>query len=603
MRRFFRPALLLLLLIGFCFASHDLLAQRRAYSGGEDNEKVAKNKPATKLATRFRRPVALAFSDDQNWLYAANRDGSISVVDLKKQQVVGEHAVGKQLSDLIALPKSNILLATDQAAHELLLLKAEGQRITVTQRLKVNSYPVGVVATRDRRRCYVTSLWSRRLTFIDLPEGKPAQVSDTLDMPYAPRKQLLVRDDKKLIVADSFGGKLGIVDTDTRKLTVIREVPGHNIRGLGVSGDGSMLLVAHQMLNELAHTVRNDVHWGLLMSNDLRWLRLDAVLDPKADLYKGAHMHPLGEAGSATADPGALAVAPDSTVVVTLSGVDEISLGREKDFSLYRLGAGKRPTAVVIRADSRRAFIANTFSDSVSVIDLVNRETVLEILLGPPIKLSSAERGELLFHDGMLSHDGWMSCQSCHTNGHTNSMLNDNFSDKSFGAPKRVLSLLGKSGTEPLAWSGGSQSFPEQIRKSIVNTMQSDKEPSDRQVTDIAAYLETLISPPSIDQARGTVDEKAISRGSALFGSLNCNRCHAPPTYTTPKLYNVGLSDKLGNKRFNPPSLRGVGQRGPYFHEGQAKTLNEVFRKFRHKLPRDLTDDELRDLTSFLRSL
>ena len=49
-----------------------------------------------------------------------------------------------------------------------------------------------------------------------------------------------------------------------------------------------------------------------------------------------------------------------------------------------------------------------------------------------------------------------MSCHSCHTDGHTNGQLNDNLSDfKTFGAPKRVLSLLGKRDTMPLAWNGG----------------------------------------------------------------------------------------------------------------------------------------------------
>ena len=62
--------------------------------------------------------------------------------------------------------------------------------------------------------------------------------------------------------------------------------------GLTVS-DGKMLIVAHQMLNELAHTVRNDVHWGLLMSNDLRWLKVESVLKGGEELYTGAHMHPL----------------------------------------------------------------------------------------------------------------------------------------------------------------------------------------------------------------------------------------------------------------------------------------------------------------------
>ena len=58
----------------------------------------------------------------------------------------------------------------------------------------------------------------------------------------------------------------------------------------------------------------------------------------------------------------------------------------------------------------------------------------------------------------------------------------------------------------------------------------------------------------------------------------------------------VNLSDKFGNDRFNPPSLLGVGQRGPYFHDNRAKKLADVFRTYGHQLDRELDEKELADL-------
>ena len=58
----------------------------------------------------------------------------------------------------------------------------------------------------------------------------------------------------------------------------------HNIRGLHLADQDSMLVATHQMLNELAHTSRNDIHWGLLMSNDLRWIPVEAFLQKKRPL-------------------------------------------------------------------------------------------------------------------------------------------------------------------------------------------------------------------------------------------------------------------------------------------------------------------------------
>lgn len=560
----------------------------------------------TAVASRLRRPVALVLSDDESLLYVANqKSGSLSMVDAVRRELVKDLDLGKSLSDLVPVPAGNLLLATDESTHELIVLAPSGRELRVRQRLAVSPYPVSVVVSRDGRQAFVASLWSRRLSVVELPSeaASEAKVSQVIDLPFAPRRQVLVKSDRRLIVADAFGGRLAILDPAAGKVESVREVPGHNIRGLGVSSDGSMLLISHQMLNELAHSIRNDVHWGLLMSNDLRWLRLDNVLDAKADLYQGAHMHPLGGASNAAGDPAGLAVTSRGAVVVALAGVGEIAVGKESDFGFYRHKVGKRPTALTISKDGRMAYAANTFSDSVSAVDLVDRETLAEISLGTKPDLSLAERGELLFYDAALSHDSWMSCHSCHTDGHTNGLLNDNLSDDSFGAPKRVLSLLARMDTAPFAWNGSAKDASEQIKKSLEVTMQSDVSPSDKRIESLTAYLETLASPPSLDVLRGTRDSAAVARGEALFAEQRCNRCHAPPTYTTPRTYDVGLEDKQGNRKFNPPSLRGVGHREPYFHDNRAKDLDDVLRNFRHQLKRDLSDGEVGDLKAFLRSL
>jgi DNA-binding beta-propeller fold protein YncE len=580
-------------------------AARSDEYGREDKAPPPREVKSEEEGGRLRYPQSLVLSQDGKRLYVANRrSGSLSVINVAERKLVGETRLGEMLSDLAALPDGR-LLAVDEQAHQLLTIEVEGDKPRVVRRTAVAKYPVGVAVSQDGRRCYVTSLWSRRLTILQ-PAGQadqPDHVLHVLDLPFAPRCVLPLEDRRKLIVADGFGGRLGVVDPALGKLLLVHDFPGHNIRGLGVSTNRRMLLVSHQMLNELAHTVRNDVHWGLLMSNDLRWLQLDNVLTAGANLYERGHMHPLGEAGSATGDPAGLAVAPDGMVVVALAGVGEVAIGVENDFSLQRIGVGRRPTAVVISGDSRFAYVANTFDDTISIVDLKEREAVGTISLGPLRELTKVERGEQLFYNARLSHDSWMSCNSCHTDGHTNGLLSDNLSDKSFGAPKRVLSLLGRAGTEPFAWNGSSASYSEQIRKSISLTMQGDETPPDRDVEALAAFLATLQPPPSIDDARGTRDDKAVARGQAVFKSQKCNRCHQQPSYTSPGLYDVGLIDKQGNRTFNPPTLRGVGQRGPYFHDAGAAALRDVFEIHGHQLQDDLTEEQLEDLLAFLRSL
>jgi YVTN family beta-propeller protein len=250
----------------------------------------------------------------------------------------------------------------------------------------------------------------------------------------------------------------------------------------------------------------------------------------------------------------------------------------------------------------RRVYVANTFSDSISVVDLHEAKVVAEIALGPAVQLSSAQRGEVLFHDARLSQDAWFSCHSCHVDGHTSGQLNDNFTDGSFGTPKRVLSLLGAADTGPWAWGGHIETLEDQTRRSITGTMQG-KAPTADQVRDLVSYLRTLPAPPPLAKARNTVEPDAVQRGRKVFVRHKCNTCHTPPTYTSAKAYDVGLKEEGGAGHYNPPSLRGVSQGGPYFHDGRARTLADVFTRVRHQLADDLSAEELADLLRFLGSL
>jgi YVTN family beta-propeller protein len=563
---------------------------------------VVASSSAAELATQLRRPIAILPSADSQRLFVANRDsGSISVIDIALGQVVAEHSIGKRLADLVSLPNSNQLLAVDEAAHELLLLQPGGDAIQVAQRLAVSPYPVSICVAPGGKQATIASLWSRRLTFVEL--GESLKIAGVLDLPFAPRCQLRLPSGQ-LLVADSFSGRLALVDPASKELVATREFPGHNIRGLGVSPGGEMLIVSHQMLNELAHSIRNDIHWGLLMSNDLRWLKVESVLAGGKSLYHGAHMHPLGESGKGGGDPGGVDVAANGTVCVAISGVDQVAIGKEGDFSMFRVNVGRRPTAVRIAQDGQTAFVANTFDDSISIVDLKGRKVAATISLGPQPELSLVQQGELLFHNAKLSHDGWMSCQSCHTDGHANGQMNDNFSDKSFGAPKRVPSLLGGvKDTLPLAWNGQVQTLARQIHNSVETTMQREDQLPQDQVQAIAAYVNSLERPPPLDELRGTQDAAAVERGRLVFEKRDCASCHAAPTYTTPTAYDVGLKDAQGNTEFNPPSLRGLSHRSPFFHDNSAATLEKVFLKRGHPSDAEYSAEEVKDLAAFLRSL
>ena len=569
-----------------------------------DSSSIAEevSSPELHRHTHWRNPVALVLADDGGHAYIANRRaGSISVIDLEKREVLTEVPVAERLSDLVRLSERR-MLATDEKRGRLLLLDCQGAKVSVISQLDGLGEPVCVRPTADRRLCCVTSLWSRAAIVVAI-ENAAAQPAlrrvQAVPLPLNPRRMLWLPDERRFVLADAFGGRLAVLDPESGRLESVRELPAHNIGDLQLSADGRSLLVTHQILNARSSTEFNNVHWGILMSNVVRTIPLTAVCDPAADLGRLSQTVLLGEVGKAGADPATIALAPDGRWVVALSGVGGVSVLQAEQAIQYRIPAGLRPTALCTYAQGTRALAADTLGDAVHVLDVNEGESLAAIPLGPIPELTAVDRGERLFYNARISNDGWMSCHSCHVDGHSNGQVNDNFSDGTDGAPKRVLSLLGVAETGPWAWNGKMRELEAQLVKSTRDTMQG-KGLTPEQAADLAEFLRTLHLPAS---ARPADRDESLERGRGVFEREGCSRCHAPPTYTSPGRYDVGLRDELGETRFNPPSLRGVGQRDRLFHDNRAAGLDDVLTRHRHQLDAELSDDDLRDLLRFLRSL
>ncbi|MCC7420051.1 MAG: c-type cytochrome [Planctomycetaceae bacterium] len=592
--------------------------------------RVSVNAQDASSLSALRRPVALAV-DSGRLFVATSQDGSISTLDPTARKVLATVRVGKSLSDLTKLGDGRHLLATDETDHAILLLATEKQpEVEVVARLPVSKHPVRVVAGHDLNWAAVSSLWSQRLTLIRIERSDDKaprlSVSKTIDLDFAPRGLLVLPADaaksesnegkastsERLLVADAFGGRMIVVDPQTGATTSSLTVAGHHLRGLAIHAATSStampktsLLIAHQLLNSNTSTTHEHVFWGAVIGNRLRAIELADVLDGKRHEAAPGSVEVLGRPSAAAGDPGAVVVTKAGATVIALSGINEVAVRRRPEDVFSERSVGQRPTAVVLSADERTAYIANSLDDSISFLDIESlKVTTVPLSQEKKPPLTLAERGERLFYDSRLSLDGWYSCHSCHTDGHTNGMLNDNLGDEYFGAPKKILSLLGTSETMPWAWNGAAPSLEAQLRKSLTVTMQADGDDiTEDNIQALKAYLSTLTPPPGLDVARGTVDAAAIERGAAVFRKQACADCHAPATYTTPGTFDVGIHDERGMKAFNPPSLRGVSQRAPYFHDNRAATLPDVIGRFRHGVKGDLSDAERADLLAFLRSL
>jgi hypothetical protein len=120
----------------------------------------------------------------------------------------------------------------------------------------------------------------------------------------------------------------------------------------------------------------------------------------------------------------------------------------------------------------------------------------------------------------------------------------------------------------------------------------------------------------------------AEQRGQGIFNNRGCNVCHAGSLFSDNAFHNIGVRPQTedtgrfqvtGNTNnigeFRTPSLRNVGLRGPYFHNGRFATLEEVVAFYNrggdfdapninHNLirPLGLNPQQQSDLVAFLRN-
>ena len=563
-------------------------------------------------------------ADDCLWI--ANRQtGSISIVDLASGNVQNEIVVSERLDDLITIPDTRALIAVDSESHQLLVLErslesngVSGLRTLSTQ--PVAKYPVSLAVSPNGELLTCASKWSRRLTIIEsklLLSGNASQ--KIVDLPFVPLRQCFL-DNRFVLIADAHGGELAIVNAVNGELRSRQKLIGHNIRGLSLSKAGSEsadrvtepgIIISHQILNVASSTTRSTISWGGVISNTLHAIPVRELFrsssTQNAESIHGS-LFPLGHEGQGTGDPSGIALGRHGQAYVALRGMSEVAMRPLRSRTLTRVPVGRGPTQLILDEDRDRLFVLSQFDDSISELNATSMSLVRTIRLGknpPPDNI--VRTGEELFFDSRLSLDGWFSCHSCHSDGHTTGQLNDNFGDESFGTPKQILSLLGTGHTKPWAWNGNLVDLHEQIRKSIEFTMagpgKHSPEIGDREIKSLEAYLSSLPAAPGILSARDETGRPSVARGELVFKSHGCDGCHQPPIWSSALSFDVGLKDEAGNDHFNPPSLRGVSQRGPYFHDNRAARLIDVLIEHDHASAASLSESDIADLLDFLKSL
>jgi cytochrome c peroxidase len=410
-------------------------------------------------------------------------------------------------------------------------------------------------------------------------------------------------------------------DTESGSLLWQRIIEdGFNLRGLSFSADRAWLLCSHATRREFPVS-RENIEAGWVI--DSRLTRLAVKPDATPALQQVA----LDTRGAAVGDPDGIAVSEDGRwLAVAAAGTHELLLLQQagmpwrsadpgnfidpklgKDSTRFRrIPLGGRPLAIRFRNRGMELVVANDLLDAVQIVDATAGKVVRTITLGGPTQPSPARQGEAIFYDARRSHNQWFSCHTCHVDGHTCGKNFDTLNDDSYGNPKLTPTLRQVTHTGPWTWQGWQQDLGKGIEKSLTETMFGPK-PSEDDIKALLAFVEALEHPPRPTVAPGKPRD-AVRRGQAIFADrARCGRCHRGDHYTSDHNYDLKLaSDGSPYKLWNPPSLLGLTDRGPYLHDGRARTLDELLRKY--YVPQELGGEPLssaerEDLIAFLKSL
>ncbi|MFO0713015.1 MAG: hypothetical protein U0353_24385 [Sandaracinus sp.] len=263
------------------------------------------------------------------------------------------------------------------------------------------------------------------------------------------------------------------------------------------------------------------------------------------------------------------------------------------------------PAGVAISGD--RVLVTSAIDGALVTLD----RRSLEVLAERPLAPTDAEllhdapsmlrlrMGERSYFEGTRAG---ASCQSCHLGVPTDGEAH-NIGGRVL-AP--TLDVRGLAGTAPFLRDGSYPHLGDLYEVAVAEYRGYRAPAGDRHAT-LEAYLEALPLPASL----GPRDVVREQRGLDAFVRAGCDRCHAPPAFTTLARYplHTVFPDVADDPAlsFDVPALRNLRDNEPYLYDGRAARLLDVLgeenRPNRHGDTRALSDDDRGDLVFFLESL
>lgn len=357
--------------------------------------------------------------------------------------------------------------------------------------------------------------------------------------------------------------------------------------------------------------------------------------------HQDANVQPFSPDGTMdfdnAADPaGVTFLADGETRVISFQGNNVILAQNERlnTFTQFSSGFGPQEMCTTLRG----LYVKNFTGRSVSIIDVAgymqdgdrNPNIVNAATVGNETLTAQELEGLRHFYHAStpaMGDEGYMSCASCHKGGGQDGQVWDL---TSLGEGIRnTISLNGTSGTRfgELHWSGNFdevQDFElqmEELNKGeglVPGKTFNGESPLANVLTGRSAELDALaayvasLGRDSVKRSpyrtyTGELTE-AAQRGQRLFQNLGCADCHAGQAYRDGQMHDVGTITAASGSRLSgeltairTPTLVELWESAPYFHDGSAATLSDVFIVGVHQ--QAFARGEEADLNEFLLSI
>ncbi len=565
-------------------------------------------------------PRTVAVDDAGSRAYVANRGSdSLSVVDLAARRVITEVLVGDRPYGVVVAPDGERIYVAEQGIDRLSILDTDSFQVLDT--LPLADRPSGLAISADGRTLYVTHLLHNSITVLNARPFTLHLPIILINMVNQYIGKLVQEPISQLPIYQSPIYQSPIYQSPIYQPTNISLWPDSNLlQSIVLSPDGERAY--------LPHTRSNSSNPALTF--DTTVFPLVSLVDLETKQHLVGQQIDLG-----TLDPPGVglpfdaALSPDGAELWVLNAASNdlsvIDLAQNR--LVAHIEVGDNPRGIVLSPGGETAYVNNTLAGTVSLIDtaaytVTGLITITELPL-PPILLN----GKRLFHtsdDPRLARAQWIACNTCHYEGEHDGQT----WTFGFAGPRNTTSLLGMIRTYPLRWSGEwDESADSEFanRKEnfgaglIDGDMNCSLNPPDcvnqpfnqgraYDLDCLAAFLDSLQVPLSPAHAHDEPLSGAEARGQALFNdpNLGCIDCHPPPLYTDLQSHDVGTAtadEKIG-PAYDTPTLLGLYDSAPYFHDGSAASLYESLTrpspKSEHDVRALLTEDEILDLVAFL---